>query len=76
MMTTKPTQSEQTGINLIDKDCVLLDGHCDCWIPLQECTYLKEKKDDLYVVNVDIEVEAANAEEADDMVLGLDGKNA
>jgi hypothetical protein len=26
--------------NRLDRDCVLLDGKCDCWIPMKECKYL------------------------------------
>ena len=26
--------------NCLDRDCVLLDGKCDCWIPMKECKNL------------------------------------
>lgn len=28
---------------LVDRDCVILDGHCDCKKPFEDCKYLKEK---------------------------------
>lgn len=33
--------------NLVDKDCAILDGNCNCLKPFQDCKYLKEKKNDI-----------------------------
>ena len=27
---------------LVDRDCIRLDGHCDCKIPNVDCKYVKE----------------------------------
>lgn len=27
---------------LVDRDCVILDGTCNCKIPSEDCKYLKE----------------------------------
>lgn len=49
MTITKTTRSEQTGTLLIDRDCVILDGKCDCMIPVFEnCKYLKFPKECFY----------------------------
>jgi hypothetical protein len=33
--------------NRLDRDCVLLDGKCDCWLPMKECKYLPVNVNDL-----------------------------
>lgn len=29
---------------LVDRNCVLLDGHCKCLKPYEDCKYLKKKE--------------------------------
>lgn len=30
---------------LLDRDCVILDGACNCLKPFEDCKYLQEKPD-------------------------------
>jgi hypothetical protein len=30
--------------NLVDRDCVLLDGRCKCSKPFEDCKYLKSEE--------------------------------
>ena len=46
MTMQKITPSEQTGRLLTRRDCVYLDGKCDCK-SIDECKYLKEEKSDV-----------------------------
>ena len=32
---------------LVDRDCAILDGHCNCLKPFEDCKYIKEKKNDI-----------------------------
>lgn len=34
-----------TGMSLVDRDCVILDGTCKCLIPFEHCKYIKIKKE-------------------------------
>ncbi len=38
LLQPKSTQSDP----LVDRDCVLLDGSCDCPKPIRDCKYLQD----------------------------------